>query len=391
MLPRAISDDTFTLRGTEILPIYLSARDQVWLRALLDEYERHRGAKYRSLEERLREPLPVAAPRSKLRVARHLLDRLMRDDTSPALDPRVARRVLFRAAVERDASRDEIIRRVAEALSVTPADLESSLFADLPPDELVGALPGISPPELVLESNLAIACSLLKRSARVVVRAQGQPLALIRTAHRRGLICRGFLRGRDAAELDISGPFSLFRHTALYGRALAALLPRLASCEKWTLEAECALGRGTTLSQLTLDHRDPLPPARDLGAHDPRREERFAKDFAKLAPHWDVTVEPDPIDLGVSLVFPDLELRNRRTGERWLLEIVGFWTREHVERKLRQLDQANRHDVILCLDTTRHCGGEELSTLGHVVKARRRIDARQILAIVEPEALRDVA
>jgi len=53
-------------------------------------------------------------------------------------------------------------------------------------------------------------------------------------------------------------------------------------------------------------------------------EERFAREFRRLAPVWDVTREPEPIAAGGTLIFPDFALRHRSDPAReWLLEIVG--------------------------------------------------------------------
>ena len=49
--------------------------------------------------------------------------------------------------------------------------------------------------------------------------------------------------------LELSGPFALFRHTRLYGRALGELVPLLAWCPRFRLRAECVLeGRRLTLA-----------------------------------------------------------------------------------------------------------------------------------------------
>ena len=111
------------------------------------------------------------------------------------------------------------------------------------------------------------------------------------------------------ARLDISGPFSLFRHTLVYGRALAELLPHLAWCARFELAATARL-RGR-LAQVTMFSGDPIFPARAPALFDSRLEERFARDVARLAPDWDVIREPLPLQAGASLIFPDFLVRHR--------------------------------------------------------------------------------
>ena len=78
---------------------------------------------------------------------------------------------------------------------------------------------------------------------------------------------------------------------------------------------------------LELRPGDPIFPAVEPRRYDSRLEERFARDFRRLAPEWDVVREPEPVPVGSTLIFPDFALQHRTdAARRWLLEIVGFWT-----------------------------------------------------------------
>lgn len=72
-----------------------------------------------------------------------------------------------------------------------------------------------------------------------------------------------------------------------------------------------------------------------------------------------------------------------RPQNRWLLEIMGFWTPEYVTRKLARLRAAGLERLVLCIDEERDCGSEELPPGSCVVRYRRRIDAHEIRSIVE--------
>jgi predicted nuclease of restriction endonuclease-like RecB superfamily len=82
-------------------------------------------------------------------------------------------------------------------------------------------------------------------------------------------------------------------------------------------------------------------------------------------------------------MFPDFELRQRATGERWLLEIVGYWTAEYLRSKLAQLREARLERLIVCIDEERCCSDEALELDAHVVRYRRKFDPRAVLAIVD--------
>jgi predicted nuclease of restriction endonuclease-like RecB superfamily len=355
------------------------------MRAVMDEYESFAGAKRLLLHERLQKPLPVRCPRGKLAILRHVLDRFSHDDTTPPIDPPTARHALFRAARYRHHSRAEVVAEVARELGVLPLDLEACLFADLPREERVGVLRPMTPEELVLEANFAIASTLLRRALRVRIHAHGHVRALVRHAQRSGLICRADVVGPDSVELDVSGPFALFRHTILYSRSLANLLGALAQCHDWELEATCSVEPAPTLHRLLLSNRDPLPARTPSSSPTTRLEARFVLELGKLTSEWDVVADPQAIGHGRNLFFPDLELLHRERNARFFLEIVGFSTREYVEKKLALLKEAGLDNYLLCIDTERECGAEPLrhDTGPNVIGYRRRIDAARVLALIE--------
>jgi predicted nuclease of restriction endonuclease-like RecB superfamily len=368
----------------ELRPNYVTSADGPWLRALLDERSRFVGQTRRTWRARLAEPLGVAAPSGKLRVATRVLDRGTRDRVTRALAPRKLRRLLFRAAARHDSP--AALAEVTQQLGLDEAAIMSGLFADLPDERRLAPLPAaLDAVQLALLCNESIVSELLQRALRVRIRARGQMRAVVRHAKCMGLLC--VVRPQpenDSVVLEVSGPFALFRHTRLYGSALASLVPRLARCDTYQLEAECVMQTGGEVGRLILRSADPIVPARELPAYDSKLEARIAADFAKLALEWEVIREPAPIALDDGLLFPDFELRRRTTGERFWLEVVGFWTPEYLANKLAQLRKAHLSHLILCVDATRQCDDGELEALGLVVRFRRRIDARAVVAIVDP-------
>ncbi|HVZ32190.1 MAG TPA: DUF790 family protein, partial [Polyangiaceae bacterium] len=264
----------------------------------------------------------------------------------------------------------------------------AGLFADLPEERTLAPLPTpLAPAEFALACNAAIVASLLSKALRVRIAARGQVRAVVRQVRFAGLLCQAAPgASEDEVILEVSGPYALFRHTRIYGRALAGLVPRLSWCNSYRLEADCVLGAGTNVGRLILRSSDPIAPGRELGQFDSKLEERFARSFARLARDWDVVREPHPITVGSRLIFPDFELRQRVTGERWLLEIVGYWTPDYVQRKLAALRQARIERLIVCIDEERCCAHEPLGLDARVVRYRRTVDPRAVLAIIDPGA-----
>lgn len=377
---------SFAFAGDEIVPRYFLERDHVWLRALLDEYARFEGKSRRELRERLAAPLPMAVPLDKLRIARHVLDGTWRFETRAAVEPQRARATLFGEA-GRTGDRQLAICRAAEMLGVEGDAMVQSLFADLPYERIV--TPPRDPPNpavLAQRANLALVGGMLKRSVAVSIEGGSDLRAVVRQAKLRGLLCT--IRQRSTSEsrdrLEVSGPYALFRRTLLYGRALSTLVPFAAHCLDMELRAVCVLEGMPKPRTLVVRSGDPLFPAPAGARCDSKLEERFLRDFAKAAPEWDVIREPAAIPVDGTLIFPDFELRHRRDADRrWLVEIVGFWTPEYVDKKLRRLRQAALPRLILCLDDERNCGADELPADAQVIRYKRRIDPEEVLAIID--------
>jgi predicted nuclease of restriction endonuclease-like RecB superfamily len=370
-------------RGRSAVPRFLSDSDRPWVRALVDEVDRFRGRPIRELEARLRDSIPGAAD-DKRRLVAHVLLRLARSRVEAPVPPREARAVLFTAAARFPAvPRDALVNRCSHELRVTPPQLMAALFADLPSERIALPPPSLDPGEIALRANLALAQGLLARARAVTIDLEGNSRAVARHAALRGLICSVVRSGGDdLARIELSGPFALFRRTLLYGRALGATVPVLAWARRFVLVAECELrGRRASVSLAT---GDPIFPAAEPRRFDSRLEERFARDFARAAPGWAIVREPEPIEAGGHLIFPDFAVHHRvDPSRRWLIEIAGFWTPEYLATKLERLRRARVSNLILCLDADRNLGDGELPASTAVIRYRRRVDPAEVLAIVE--------
>ncbi|MGH7374445.1 MAG: DUF790 family protein, partial [Candidatus Rokuibacteriota bacterium] len=353
---------SYSVAGAVVVPHFLGEHDHPWLRALLEEHERFIGRPQRELDARLREPLPCDSPPRKLRLAIQVLTRLRRGRrNTAAVPPRQARALVFAEAARAPTGPPTVLSTVAASLGVTAGDLQDSLFADLPGERLVGSwAQPLSAVELALRANLALVQALLFQVSEVRIDVEGNTRALVRHAKLRGLICTiADPTGRCGASLELSGPFALFRNTRLYGRALGDLVPLLGWCPRFRLQASCVFG-GRQLT-LQLGTGDPIFPATAPRQYDSRVEERFAREFRRLARDWDVLREPEPIAAEGTLIFPDFALQHRSNpARRWLLEIVGFWTPDYVARKLASYRSARLSNLILCIDESRNCAEADL-------------------------------
>jgi predicted nuclease of restriction endonuclease-like RecB superfamily len=204
---------------------------------------------------------------------------------------------------------------------------------------------------------------------------------VIRQARLRGLICS--VRAGTPPEIEVSGPFALFRRTLLYGRALGEVLPFLTHTARFELVARCHLGGEE--GELRLRSGDPIFPAAEPKTFDSKLEERFARDFKRAAPDWDLVREPKPVRAGTSLIFPDFLVRHRLDpGRQHLLEIVGFWTADYIARKLDGLRRAGIDNLILAIDEERRCADGDLPRGARIIWYRKRIDPLKVIDLLRP-------
>jgi predicted nuclease of restriction endonuclease-like RecB superfamily len=215
-----------------------------------------------------------------------------------------------------------------------------------------------------LQTNLALAQTVVMRASHVSLRVEGGLRPIVRLAKFRGLLCVvSAPPGGAPPRLEISGPFSLFRHTLVYGRASPSLCRTSpgAPASSSPPPPACAAASPRSRSRAATRSSRRARPA----PFDSRLEERFAADVARLAPDWDVLREPVPLQAGTTLIFPDFLLRHRIHPERQaLVEIVGFWTPQYLGEKLARLRQAaagaGPTAFVLCVDEELGCAAAEI-------------------------------
>lgn len=361
----------------------IDEHDVPWISALIDEVEAAVGRPWRELLERIaRLPVRATAPR-RAAVVDALRRVLSGRERGPIKAAEVRQRLLGRSALDRE-TREARLAAVATAFGATIEQIELAMWADLPAERAV-VMPNGRPTELAVAAaaNLSIIQRALMRCHELRLQLTGNARAIARIAAVRGLLATAKMRGQ-AVDLEISGPLALFHQTTVYGRALGSIVPQLAWCERFVLDAWCDFGRGPARVRI----RPPvlLPPARAPKRYDSVLEARFGREMSKHAPHWRVLREPSPIDAGGHLAFPDFLLEHREVpDQRWWVEIIGFWTSDYLQHKLATYRAARLPRVILCIDAKRSIEERQLPADARIVRFTKSIPVDQILAIIDVE------
>jgi predicted nuclease of restriction endonuclease-like RecB superfamily len=132
--------------------------------------------------------------------------------------------------------------------------------------------------------------------------------------------------------LEIDGPISLFQSVAKYGLELALMLPALEACDSLELVADVRWGeRG----MLEFRHSGGQRQTRAEPAPLRAEVEELAAALAAAGADWEVTPSTRILDLpGLGVCVPDLALRRRRDGAEVLLEMLGYWSRDGVWKRV---------------------------------------------------------
>jgi hypothetical protein len=374
----------YQVRGRELYPRFLGPADHPWLAGLLSELDRSIGWRWGEAKARLSRCPADGAAEGTRRMAIAVLSSLVKLSRASSVPPRRARAELFGLAPRFGGDRPRCVEAAAANLKVTPAEVEESLFADLPDERRVEGLSGpLTPAELAVRSNLVLAQSLLFRASEVKLSLEGAARPVIRQAQLGGLICSvsGGL-GAERAQLSLTGPMAILHRTLLYGRALGRLLPFLAWSRRFELDAEVVVGEGSLRFRL----RSPAPifPAGEPKRFDSKLEEQLARRFARIAPDWELIREPAPVRAGSRWIFPDFIARRREQPERQVwIELAGFWTPRYLEQKLEGLRAANLELLLLCVDEDLCCEEGAIPSGAAILRFRRKLDPALVLAAVE--------
>lgn len=389
------------LESKTFRPRFLDDSDQSWVLSIIQEYRRMEGRPLREWRQRLREPFPFYCPHYKLRFVIKALEELAKKkDQVPRNKIRELRQTLFYRSerLSLPSSPEYIFQSVRQRreqiLENMQIDLalgiereqafDSLLFSDLPSEQSVGALDKeLTHSEILLVANSHLVRSIIQRSERLDILIRGHVRPIVRQAMLRGLICIAKpLSGNRVydAVISLSGPLGIFRHSRLYGRYLMEIMPFLANCDSYSLKATVPDAKGK--QAWVIQSGDPIKPVLSP-KFDSQIERRFERDFKRATKDFDLVREPQAVQAGTRLIFPDFSILHRTNPNMvWMLEIVGYWTETYLRKKIDNLNAANIQNLIICV-SKRLGNSDQWPSHARVVYFDRWIDVNEILKILE--------
>nr|MDO8132764.1 DUF790 family protein [Candidatus Njordarchaeum guaymaensis] len=330
------------------------------------------------------------------RLIRGLATLLMRRctfETSSPVDPNTARRLVFTLAGEMGVvtsgeKRAEIIENVAKELNTTTQDLEKSLWSDFDENLILKQFNPANSDALIRYYNLGLTQTLLFKAVSVEFTVRGGNYQKIfGNIKRLGLMYFVEAVGAESYRITVEGPMALMKMTEKYGTSIAKLIPIILGSEYWKIKADILRRRegfprvyGFELNSKEVEGQ--LEEVRESNVErnhfDSYVEEKFWKDFSAMESGWTIKREPEPLILiGGTVMIPDFSFE--KDGVKVYLEVVGFWTKEYLEKKIQKLRQLSLSNMIIAVDKKLGSQRKLSGLLGDIIIFERTVPLKPIV------------
>lgn len=321
---------------------------------------------------------------------------------SPLEPPMLRQRVFAQAAtvVPSPQATEKTLAMLADTLSrelkreVLPVHIREGLYADLPENRILTEFDAPEPEALLHRYNLAQVQGIFYRATQITLNAHrnvpGEYKLLFRYLKLFQLMA--YIEG-DADQgftITVDGPTSLLKVSTRYGLALAKLLPALLHVTRWSMYAalqrrdfytgEPKTGRFSLNSDCGLvSHYPPGKP------YDSMLEASFANRWEKLKTEWVLEREVDLIPIPGSVMVPDFRLVHP-DGRVFLLEIVGYWRPEYLQKKFAQVRKAECDNLILAVSerlNLEKAGVNVKNTPAKIVWFKDKLSPKAVLELLD--------
>lgn len=246
--------------------------------------------------------------------------------------------------------RDAVLAEVGTELGLSAQQLDDRLFGDLKAAHQLVEFKPITPEQLLVSWELGQRQAVLLKATRVRVDVRAEHPSAYRNLFRKLKFLRllhSLHRREDGSyRIVVDGPAALFSQTTKYGLQLALLIPALDACGSWKLTADVRWGQ----ARRALGYEA-------SGSGGGGGKERLSDDvaalvkaFDKLKSDWSVKPATKILDLpGAGLCVPDLVFR--RGGESIYLEVMGFWSRDAVWKRVELVERGLPFRVVFAVSS----------------------------------------
>ena len=367
-----------------LIPQYIDVADPVWQETsttLLELFRTFPGRSREEIEQEMAEVVGDLPSQLVQQGLAKLLEDRCEFEVDSALEPAAVREQVFLAAARQRTAgesfdRNAILTEVSRQFETTAELIDQAVFADLKAEQRVMRFADLTAEQLIHRYNVALAQAVLLRSSRVVLKIEGESQAryrhLFRAIKFHRLIGNIARSGRDACEITLDGPLSLFSSTQKYGLQLAVFLPTLLLCKRFSLSAEVKWGPQRKEKEFRLETANGLKSHLvDHGDYTPPEIITFAESFAKLDTGWTLSADPEVMPLGNQFWVPDFALTHQKTGKVIHVELLGFWRKTDAEAHFARLQTHYPNQFILGISDQLNLDEETAAVNSNIYRFRR--------------------
>ncbi|WP_299291510.1 DUF790 family protein [Nitrosopumilus sp.] len=312
-----------------------------------------------------------------------------------------------------DSRRQEIIQYVATQLHISSDDVQSIMWRDKDENLVLSQFDAINPKDLIFWYNLSLFQTLLFKCTKLEFYVKGGLYwkQVLRNVKRYGLMynLEYDSEDNDSIRCVLDGPLSLFKMTDRYGVSMAKLLPSILSTPFWKIGGSITkktddgqrfyafeLSSESTAKYLRSIIENPSQNSQnaefDDSVYDSSTEAIFAKKFCQHFDQndkdgWKISREPDPLIADGKAMIPDFLFE--RYGRKMYFEIVGFWTKEYLERKTAKLEilfEGNQNDarnksvdLLIAINSELSCSQIESISQDKVFTFKKEVQLKHVL------------
>lgn len=283
--------------------------------------------------------------------------------------------------------RRNILQKIALKNKLTIEELELAMWNDLDKNRYLKSFDSLSSLQLVAWYNISILQTLLLNCVKLEFSVYGgyNWKKILHKIKQLGLMYFLYSEAEPKSKKDnqgknydivfgndndkkiicgVDGPLSILRLTDRYGIAIAKLIPLIIFTENWSINA-VILRKSVSGAKKTYNFRIsnkdedlPIFDASEITSHfdfpsmsnsnvessvdnafdnfDSNVERKFMDKFLTFSNNWRLSREPDPLILSDGKAFIADFLFEKSTVKVYF-EIVGFWTRDYLKRKLEKI------------------------------------------------------
>ncbi|HAX87811.1 MAG TPA: hypothetical protein DD379_02940 [Cyanobacteria bacterium UBA11162] len=277
---------------------------------------------------------------------------------------------------------------------VLPSQIRAGLYADLQENRILTQFDDPAPEALLHRYNLSQVQGIFYKASQMILNAHrnvpGEYKLLFRYLKLFGLMTYVEGDADHGFTITIDGPVSLFKPSTRYGLAIAKLIPALLHVTKWSLNATLQMrdpytgtwksGRFSLKDDCGLvTHYPPGKP------YDSMLEASFADRWDSLKTEWVLEREVNLIPIPGSVMIPDFRLVHP-DGRDYLLEIVGYWRPEYLQKKFSQVRRSECDNLILAISerlNLEKAGVKVENVPAKVVWFKDKLSPKAVLEVLE--------